>query len=74
MNVLEPEHEGKSPGEAELIGRIPVRNVWLLMLYGSRLLRYLDAKGQKRGRGEPGRHPRPRGGDTDAGSLAAHEA
>jgi len=33
----------QSPPQAGLIGRIPVRNIWLLMLYASRLLRYMDS-------------------------------
>ena len=43
MNVAEDAHAERSGRQAGLIGRIPVRNVWLLMLYASRLLRYLDA-------------------------------
>lgn len=43
MNVAEDAHVARSGRQAGLIGRIPVRNVWLLMLYASRLLRYLDA-------------------------------
>lgn len=39
MNVSAEAHAGGS-----MIGRIPVRNVWLLMLYASRLLRYLDTE------------------------------
>ena len=37
-------HAGGSTEEVGLIGRIPIRNVWLLMLYASRLLRYLDSE------------------------------
>ena len=48
MNVAVEAHAGGSGEEAGLIGRIPVRNVWLLMLYASHLLRYLDA-GEKKG-------------------------
>lgn len=44
MNVSAEAHAGGSTDEVGLIGRIPVRNVWLLMLYASRLLRYLDAE------------------------------
>ena len=47
MNVPAQEHAGQNPREARLIDRIPVRNVWLLMLYASRLLRYLDAKDRR---------------------------
>ena len=31
------------PGECEKIGAIPVRNLWLLMLYASPLFRELDS-------------------------------
>lgn len=44
MNVPAETHAGGSTEEIGFIGRIPVRNVWLLMLYASRLLRYLDAE------------------------------
>ncbi len=47
MNVPAQEHAGENPREASLIDRIPVRNVWLLMLYASRLLRYLDTKDRR---------------------------
>ena len=43
MNVAENARAARSGRQAGLIGRVPVRNVWLLMLYASRLLRYLDA-------------------------------
>ena len=42
MNLAAEPNAGESEQQAGLIGRIPVRNVWLLMLYASRLLRYLD--------------------------------
>ena len=32
----------KPPEEAGKIGRIPVRNLWLLMLYASELFRHID--------------------------------
>ena len=48
MNVAAEAHIGGGGEEAGLIGRIPVRNVWLLMLYASHLLRYLDV-GEKKG-------------------------
>lgn len=34
--------ETETQGEAGLIGRIPVRNLWLLMLYASDLFRHID--------------------------------
>ena len=47
MNAAAEVHVRGSGEEASLIGRIPVRNVWLLMLYASHLLRYLDAREKK---------------------------
>ena len=44
VNVSAEAHAGGSTEEVDFIGRIPVRNVWLLMLYASRLLRYLGAE------------------------------
>lgn len=43
MNLSAETHAWGDAEEPGLIGHIPVRNVWLLMLYASRLLRYLDA-------------------------------
>ena len=48
VNVAAEAHAGESGEKASLIGRIPVRNLWLLMLYASRLLRYMDTE-EKRG-------------------------
>ena len=48
VNIAAEAHAGESGEKAGLIGRIPVRNLWLLMLYASRLLRYMDTV-EKRG-------------------------
>ena len=41
------------------VGRIPVRNLWLLMLYASRLYQETARKPQVRSGGEPARDPGP---------------
>ena len=74
MNVAAEAHAGGSGEKAGLIGRIPVRNVWLLMLYASRLLRYLDV-GEKKGAEEnPDDIADLAAEISGTGSQTAHEA
>ena len=46
------------------IGRIPVRNIWLLMLYASRLYRVLPMHRRSTVEEEPDQLPGPGRGDT----------
>ena len=47
VNVAEEAHAAQSVQQAGFVGQIPVRNIWLLMLYASRLLRYLNSSEKK---------------------------
>ena len=47
MNVAEEAHAAQNVQQAGLVGQIPVRNIWLLMLYASRPLRYLNSSEKK---------------------------